>query len=161
MSHYIPEGPNEYQGNQVIINSDRLLFNAKKDSILLFSDKSIGFSTNGTINFDIVTKDGQGIFNIPYIYLGPIIEIAKGKHQLPNEPALLGNKTEVWLVGLLSLIKSLTIKLKGQFTPISSAPGTPTVPNPNNEEVFESFDTQLAFLSGSIKSIQSTRIHLL
>ena len=40
---YIPQSPNTYQGNQVIINSDRLLFNAKTDSILLFSDQAIGF----------------------------------------------------------------------------------------------------------------------
>ena len=38
---YTPESPNEYQGKQVIINSDRLLFNAKDDSIFLFSDKQI------------------------------------------------------------------------------------------------------------------------
>ena len=30
-----------YIGNQVLINSDRLIFNAKKDSILLYSDKVI------------------------------------------------------------------------------------------------------------------------
>tara|TARA_R110002020_G_scaffold205522_2_gene410158 strand:+ start:64 stop:177 length:114 start_codon:yes stop_codon:yes gene_type:complete len=34
---YKPTAPNLFQGNQVIINSDRLLFNAKDDSILLFS----------------------------------------------------------------------------------------------------------------------------
>ena len=49
---YVPESPSTYQGKQVIINSDRLLFNAKDDSILLFSDKAIGFSTNGSIHFD-------------------------------------------------------------------------------------------------------------
>ena len=41
-----------YIGNQVLINSDRLIFNAKKDSILLYSDKVIGFSTNGSFHFD-------------------------------------------------------------------------------------------------------------
>ena len=47
-----PTIPGLYQGNQVIINSDRLLFNAKEDSILLFSNKAIGFSTRGSIHFD-------------------------------------------------------------------------------------------------------------
>ena len=50
--NYIPETPNNYIGKQVIINSDRLIFNAKNDSILLFSDKAIGFSTNGNFHFD-------------------------------------------------------------------------------------------------------------
>ena len=36
---FIPESPKTFQGNQVIINSDRLIFNAKADSILLYSDK--------------------------------------------------------------------------------------------------------------------------
>ena len=49
---YVPKDPNIYQGNQVVINSDRLLFNAKSDSILLFSDKAIGFSTNGSFHFE-------------------------------------------------------------------------------------------------------------
>ena len=49
---YIPENPNSYTGNQVIINSDRLLFNAKEDSILFYSNKAIGFSTNGNFHFD-------------------------------------------------------------------------------------------------------------
>ena len=52
MSIYIPQSPSTYQGNQVIINSDRLVFNAKTDCIFLFSDKVIGFSTNGSFHFD-------------------------------------------------------------------------------------------------------------
>ena len=32
---YKPVNPGSYLGNQVIINSDRLLFNARTDSILL------------------------------------------------------------------------------------------------------------------------------
>ena len=51
-TNYKPLPPNTYEGKQVIINSDRLLFNAKKDSILLFSNEAIGFSTNGSFNFD-------------------------------------------------------------------------------------------------------------
>lgn len=153
---YKPLGPNEYQGKQVIINSDRLLFNAKEDSIFLFSDKSIGFSTNGTINFDVVSKEGEGIFNIPKIYLGPI-----EKGNLPNEPALLGNKTEVWLKDLLNLIEGLVVKLESQFTPITSLPGTPTVPNPTNSVIFSNTKLQLKDLKTSIEEIKSKRINLL
>ena len=49
---YLPQDVATYKDNQIIINSDRLVFNAKKDSILLFSDKAIGFSTNGSFHFD-------------------------------------------------------------------------------------------------------------
>ena len=39
---YSPDAPSVYSGKQVIINSDRLLFNAKNDSILIIADQSIG-----------------------------------------------------------------------------------------------------------------------
>ena len=61
---YIPQSPGTYQGNQVIINSDRLLFNAKTDSILLFSDKAIGFSTNGSFHFDTSSDENESKFVI-------------------------------------------------------------------------------------------------
>ena len=60
-----------YIGIQVLINSDRLIFNAKKDSILLYSDKVIGFSTNGNFHFDTGgTEENKFIVNAPNIFLG-------------------------------------------------------------------------------------------
>ena len=91
---YVPEQPHIYQGKQVIINSDRLLFNAKTDSILLFSDKAIGFSTNGSFHFDTGGLDGNKfVVNAPDIYLGLDAD------KYPTEPALLGDKTEDYLSG--------------------------------------------------------------
>ena len=85
---YIPDAPDIYQGKQVIINSDRILFNAKDDSILLFSDKAIGFSTNGSIHFDTSDKkegdeSSKFIINSPNIYLG-----LDYKGEFPTEPAV-------------------------------------------------------------------------
>jgi hypothetical protein len=62
---YTPEFP--YLGEQIIINSGRVILNSKDDSIFLFSKKAIGFSTEGTINFD---SDDKAIINSPEIYLG-------------------------------------------------------------------------------------------
>ena len=68
---YKPTNTNDYLGKQVIINSDRLLFNAKDDSILLFSDKAIGFRTKGSIHFDTSqSKESKMVINTPNIYLG-------------------------------------------------------------------------------------------
>jgi len=47
-----PEIPSQYTKPQVIINSDRLVFNAKIDSILLSAEKSVGLSSNDSINFN-------------------------------------------------------------------------------------------------------------
>ena len=69
--NFIPESPETYQGNQVIINSDRLIFNAKNDATLIYADKAIGFSTNGNFHFDTSNvEDTKFIVNSPNIYLG-------------------------------------------------------------------------------------------
>lgn len=50
-----PEAPDNYSKPQVIINSDRLIFNAKSDHILLSAEKSIFLGSNSSIN--ISTKE--------------------------------------------------------------------------------------------------------
>ena len=107
---YIPESPNNYIGKQVIINSDRLIFNAKDDSILLFSDKAIGFSTNGSIHFDTSKeKDGEEasnfIINSPNIYLGLTYN-----DRLPTNSAVLGDELEELLIDILKVSSSTSIK---------------------------------------------------
>ena len=47
-----PTIPSQYTQPQVIINSDRLVFNAKTDNILLSAAKSIGLSSNNSLNFN-------------------------------------------------------------------------------------------------------------
>ena len=101
---YKPDNPNIYQGKQVIINSDRLLFNAKTDSILLFSDKAIGFSTNGSIHFDTSNGDDNNfIVNAPNIYLG-----LEYDDTLPKEPAVKGDALEELLNEILDVAADFT-----------------------------------------------------
>lgn len=47
-----PVAPKEYQENQIILNSGRLLFNAKSSDILLTSNKSINLNTPNSVNID-------------------------------------------------------------------------------------------------------------
>ena len=66
--NYKPAQPNAYQGKQIILNSDRILFNAKNDSVLIYADKSINLNSQGTMNFD-----NEGLFVVNSnneIYLG-------------------------------------------------------------------------------------------
>ena len=83
-SSYVPQSPQTYIGNQVILNSDRLVFNAKSDSILHFADKGIGFSTNGGFNFDGGVQS-KFVVNTTYVLLG--MDPITG---LPEQPAVLG-----------------------------------------------------------------------
>ena len=158
---YKPDAPGIYQGKQVIINSDRLLFNAKDDSILLFSSKAIGFSTNGSINFDTSNKkDGDNaskvIINSPNIYLG-----LQYNDDLPTEPAVLGDYLgDIWLEDLLETLEGLIEDLITKVAFISTAPGAPTGPNPANIAVMNSTLISIANLKSRLKDIKSKNTKL-
>ena len=47
-----PQSIQSYSGPQAIINSGRLIFNAKRDSILLSAQKSVNMSTNESVNIN-------------------------------------------------------------------------------------------------------------
>ena len=149
---YIPQPPNLYEGKQAIINSDRILFNAKDDSILLFSDKSIGFSTNGSIHFDTSDKVENSFFivNTPKIYLG------MSGDNYPTEPALLGNKTEKWLNEMLDVLRSTYIFLATQYSVTVPVIGT-SAPGVND---FSLLYEQIDRLTESIEGIKSKNIFL-
>tara|TARA_R110002167_G_scaffold71815_5_gene202488 strand:- start:388 stop:861 length:474 start_codon:yes stop_codon:yes gene_type:complete len=154
LTKYIPVQPNIYQGKQVIINSDRLLFNAKDDSILLFADKAIGFNTKGTINFDTGQSEDNNSFivNAPNIHLG-----LKGGKDSPTEPALLGDKTEEWLGRLIGFLdKKLLNFLKTGYTSncVYAGPGAKTPTG------FSSLKKELEMLEKDIKNIKSKNVKL-
>ena len=70
-----PKQPFAYQGNQVIINTDRVVMQSKKDSILMFAKDHISFSANKSIHFDTggtpnEPGDSYFIINSPKIILG-------------------------------------------------------------------------------------------
>ena len=130
---FIPESPNTYQGNQVIINSDRLVFNAKEDAILLYSNKAIGFSTNGNFHFDTDNSgDAKFIVNSPNIYLG-LENLRTG--ELPTEPAVLGNELKSLLIQILDVMDNISMDMAYNMAHITTQPGTPTGMNPANATI--------------------------
>jgi hypothetical protein len=158
---YKPTPPDLFQGNQVIINSDRLLFNAKDDSIFLFSKESIGFSANGSIHFDTSNKKegdtaSKFIVNSPNIYLG-----LDYKGNIPTEPALLGDSTEKWLNDMLEMIEGLIDDLTMKISYITTSPGTPTAPNPANTGMLSLRKQQITLLKKSINNMKSKNTKLI
>ena len=152
---YIPEAPNNYIGKQVIINSDRLIFNAKDDSILLFSDKAIGFSTNGDFHFDTFNNGtNKFIVNAPKIYLG-----LRFDNTYANEPALLGNQTEKWLNELIDVISGILDDIRQKIS--YNCTGEVTGPRPSyNKTALQGRYEDLKDLKNDIKNIMSKRINL-
>lgn len=64
-NQYKPEFP--YRGNQIIIDSDRVLLNSKEDSTFIVGNKAVSISSAGTINLD---SNERCIINSPEIRLG-------------------------------------------------------------------------------------------
>jgi len=155
---YKPTAPNEFQEEQIILNSNRILFNAKTDSVLLFAQKSIGLSTNGSLNFDTgTTEESKMVVNTPFIYLGMV------DGALPHEPAILGNKLaggnpqeDGWLELLLNHLVSTHNFLKTQFK-VTDSSGNQTSPGSND---FSKLQGEIDKLRGQLENIKSKRIKI-
>ena len=156
--NFIPENPSSYQGNQVIINSDRLVFNAKQDSILLYSDKAIVFSTRGNFHFDTDnTKNTKFIVNAPNIYLG-IKNPNTGA--LPTQPAVLSYRLEGVLAELCDYLEGFLIDTCFNISGIVTKHGDPTGMNPNNFGIlFDRFE-EIQEIRKRLSSIRSRNTRL-
>ena len=96
-----PVAPSLFTSPQAAINSDRIVINAKTDSVLLSAQKSIGMSTNGNINIDVTSH---------YISSNDIKLGSKNATQ----PVLLGDDTVELLKQLTGAIKDLASILQVQ-----------------------------------------------
>jgi len=107
-----PTAPNQYSGNQVVLNSGRLLFNSTQDHILLSSKKSSNLNTVESVNIDAAT---QTVIQTPELYLGGI-ETA--------QPVVLGNDLVDLLGKVLTDLEHLTGALQNQLgVPVGSPIG--------------------------------------
>ena len=107
-----PTTPNQYSGNQIIINSGRLIFNSYNDHILLSSNKTINLNAVSSVNIDTPIS----IIQSNEIYLGS---------KDATESILLGDST----VNLLhTLIQNLKVFTDICSTAVGTAPGVPLGP---------------------------------
>ncbi len=154
---YIPQAPGTYQGNQVLINSDRLIFNAKEDSILLFSDKAIGFSTNGSFHFDTSPDENESKFivNSPNIYLGLEFD-----NTLPKQSAVLSDELITSLSDILDLISKIYQDICFNVSYTSTKPPALTGMNFQNVNLMQSRLSDIQRVKDSFESFKSTNTKL-
>jgi hypothetical protein len=96
------KGSDGFGGNQIIINSDRLIFNTKKNAIIMTSPTAIGLSANYEIGLEVPNDTGK-------VMLGDAMD--------QTQPALGGKLT-------MELIDKLLDYLITFANDISSAKGT-------------------------------------
>ena len=104
-----PTIPNQYTGEQVILNSGRLLFNSSKDHILLSSAKSINLNAIESINFDTT---GPIVMEGSEVYLGSSAAF---------ESAVLGDT-------LIDLLQGITSNLATSLNTAAAQLGNNGVP---------------------------------
>lgn len=94
----------QYEGNQIILNSGRLVFNAKSDSILLLASKQIQLSCNETLGIDAK----QISLTANKVYLGSSEGIEGSKIQ----SVVLGENLNFVLADIAVFMQTLNIAFK-------------------------------------------------
>jgi hypothetical protein len=84
-------------GDQIVINSDRLILSSRYGETFHYSKKKYGIVTDSEYTVDshqqiVLTTNTKTVINSPAIYLG--------EYDMTNEPALLGQTTINWLYDL-------------------------------------------------------------
>ena len=152
---YEPAQPNTYQGKQIVLDSDRILFNAKRDSILLYSDKSVGINSVGSININTGNEESKNyiILNSPNIFLG----MGEEGSEPPNEPAVKGQELVKYLLEIIELIEDLKVWLTGTYNVTSQRPGDLSQPGDNKTT---GLDIAIKKLREDVKNIKSKTVYL-
>jgi hypothetical protein len=106
ISAFSPNGCSNFKfpkltGDQIVINSDRLVLSSKSEETLHFSKKRYGIATDSEYTVDaqdqiVITSNTKTVLNSPAIYLGEYDET--------SEPVLLGQTTVDWLYDLCDWI---------------------------------------------------------
>jgi hypothetical protein len=110
-----PIDPSKYSNAQIIINSDRVTLNSKKDEVMIFAKTNVEISTKNIINLN---ANERIHLNGGTVFLGTV------NNQLPSEPLVLGNKTYDLLLDLLGGMYEFGTSLS---TVIGSPEGAPAI----------------------------------
>jgi hypothetical protein len=134
---------NEYGGNQVIIASDRLIFNARKQELLAFSKEGIGLSSEKAISID-----GKQVVEMESA------RINLGINAL--SPALLGDRSMDWLNDLCNILIKTLNSISGLTVPTGVGPSG----IPINVAEFISRRSEISLLQQKIEKLQSRLVFL-
>jgi hypothetical protein len=122
----------QLKGDQIVINSDRLVFSSKANEMLFFSKNRIGFATDKEF---MATASENITFSTPKTYSINAYQVFLGDHGKIYEPALLGKTTVLWLqkltdaiLNLVSIQDNIVMALMGHFHGTTVGPTTPPFP---------------------------------
>jgi hypothetical protein len=98
-----PVVPSAYTNSQLILASDRITLNSKKDEVILCANTNIELAAKRSIHLD---SDENIFLNSPKVFLGI------NENFTPKEPVLLGKQTFTLLSDLISALNEFSSDLK-------------------------------------------------
>jgi len=109
--------PNEFIGNQIFMNSDRIVLNTKENEFMTFAKKAINLVTEGVFTIDsvdeiIINTNNRSVLNSPEIYLGSADA---------TEPVVLGETLKQLLTEMMDLLLT-------HIHPTGTGPSGPMLP---------------------------------
>ena len=110
-----PIDASKYFNAQAILNSDRVVLNAKRDEIMLFAKTNIELNTKNIINLN---ADERVHLNSNTVFLGTV------NNQLPTEPLVLGDKLHTLLLNLMDSLHEFGTELSSVVGSPEGAPAT-------------------------------------
>jgi hypothetical protein len=96
--------PERYSDSQVILDANKVVLNAKKDDIILYSNNNTEIYSN---NYITLNSPEAISLNSRFILLGQ----NSNTNQYPAEAAILGSKLETILISIISSIQRLSTDL--------------------------------------------------
>jgi hypothetical protein len=104
-----PINPTKYSNSQIIISSERITLNSRKDEIMLHSNTNIELGATQVIHLN---SSNSILLNSPKIYLG-----LNSTGKTPTEPALLGAQTVELLDKLLEALNNFASDIRTSPSP--------------------------------------------
>lgn len=134
----------QYNGNQVILTSDRLIFNTKSDNIFLTAKKDVVLCSGGDVHVNVGVSGGTSnefILNSPKIKLG-----LNGLQPVPK-----GDNLNKMLTQLMASLNNLATNLSS-----ATGFGVGTVTTPTINAAGTQMLGEIENLNSLIKNINST-----
>lgn len=143
--------PNPMKGDQIVINSDRLVLSARYEEILSYSKKRYGICTDNEFTVDahqqmVLTTHTKIVLNSPAIYLG--------EYDKTDEPVLLGQTTVNLIWDFLELFKKHVHK--HEHSHVDAGDPSPRM----TQEPTDPFVQQATALQVRLKSLLSRRVYV-
>jgi hypothetical protein len=108
----------EYSGKQIIISSNRLVFNSSKDSIILTSAQFINLSSTEKVTIDVGPTDSTDQNNM-FLVNAPKVQFGLNSKGRTVEPIVKGDSLEKTLNDLMSAIEMYSDMVTASVPPFS------------------------------------------